>query len=370
MPHKGTEPREQHRVASTARLAGFILIAATLSSSGFAQEMRRTTPQPTGPQGQQTSPADPGYVNPSVANGQEWEVAADYVYDSRVRDCRDTQLISDAMQVAAAAMDRSFRQAAPLTSAESEAIGDSIFQTLAMHPDSPMYRMVDPPAREADRRYIETVGRTMLVNLQRDGIVYDFHIVDMDVPNAFAIPGGHIFVTTRLFDDRRMIQNEAQLAAVLAHEIGHVDLRHTSAVYETIRAAGFDPNDPAALQASQLFAQIIRALYQSEFEDESDEYAVRRLFEIGYSPFQFVAQWVAWSQIDGMSSAHGQPQQSQGGTLSDEVRNVLQSHNTPIVRACNTASMIEEIRGQYERQSYYVGFRNLTERVAASQRTY
>jgi hypothetical protein len=351
-----------------------MILVAAVAVPASAQEMRRTTPVP---QDHTQSPSSGGYMHQggpaqqqTPAGVEEWDLAVEQRYDPRVRECRDNQLMSDALQVAAAALDRSFRQGAELTAAESESIGDQLFQTLTQNPDSPMYQRVDPPAREADRQYIERVGNTLLVNLQRPGISYEFHIVAMDMPNAFAIPGGHIFMTTRLFDDRQLIANEAQLAAILAHEIGHVDLRHTSAVFETVRAAGFDPNDPAAMQASQLYAQIIRALYQSEFEDESDEYAVKRLFEIGYSPFQFVNQWVTWAQVDGVSSTHGQVAQSGEGTLSDELRNVLQSHNPAIVRACNTATIIEEIRSNYDRESYYVGYRNLYERVPAAQRTY
>lgn len=379
--------------SSLAAFASLTVVSAALlvlpPSEATAQDMRRnSTASPQGPSTRpapSTSTSTPrsssdrgGYTGqqaptPSAVRS-EWDTASEIVYDPRVRECRDTQLLSDALQIAAAAMDRNLRQGAELSAAESEQIGDALFETLAQHPDSPMFRRVDPPARERDRQYIESVGRLLLVNLQRDGITYEFHLVDMAIPNAFAIPGGHIFVTTALFDDRQLVENEAQLAAILAHEIGHVDLRHTSAVYETIRAAGFDVNDPAALQASQLFAQIIRALYQSEFEDESDEYAVKRLFELGYSPFQFVRQWVNWSQVEGMTSSHGptaaQQAPTSGGTLADEVRNVLQSHNTPIVRACNTASLIEDIRQNYERQSYYVGYRNLADRVSAGQRTY
>jgi predicted Zn-dependent protease len=74
-------------------------------------------------------------------------------------------------------------------------------------------------------RYVESVGRALVVNSPRQDVPYSFQIVEMDEPNAFALPGGHIFVSRGLL---LLANSEAELAYVLGHEMGHVAARHTA----------------------------------------------------------------------------------------------------------------------------------------------
>ncbi len=76
---------------------------------------------------------------------------------------------------------------------------------------------------QATLRYVNDLGRRIARNADQRGINYNFYVVNSDVVNAFAIPGGHIYVNRGLIE---RADNMSELAGVLAHEIGHVVERH------------------------------------------------------------------------------------------------------------------------------------------------
>jgi predicted Zn-dependent protease len=81
--------------------------------------------------------------------------------------------------------------------------------------------LVDDPALQD---YVAGIGQELARASERPELPWEFRVVDDPTPNAFALPGGFIFVTRGLMG---MIGSEAQLAAVLGHEIGHVTARHS-----------------------------------------------------------------------------------------------------------------------------------------------
>lgn len=72
-------------------------------------------------------------------------------------------------------------------------------------------------------KYVNLVGSAVALTCDRPNIPYHFAVLDDPSLNAFATPGGYVFVTQGLL---RHIQNEAELAAVLGHEIGHITAKH------------------------------------------------------------------------------------------------------------------------------------------------
>src|SRR5262245_27783754 len=84
-------------------------------------------------------------------------------------------------------------------------------------------------------RYVESVGKTLAVHSPRQDVPYTFQIVEMDEPNAFALPGGHIFVSRGLL---LLANSEAELAHVLGHEIGHVAARHAAKLDAHVKTLG------------------------------------------------------------------------------------------------------------------------------------
>ena len=125
---------------------------------------------------------------------------------------------------------------------------------------------------------------------------YEFHVLDdPETVNAFALPGGQIFITEGLL---ARLENEDQIAGVLGHEVGHVVARHGA---EHLAKAGllqgltgavvigaYDPDNPMGSQASAAIAgmigQLISLKYGRDDELESDRLGVRFLVESGYDP--------------------------------------------------------------------------------------
>ncbi len=73
--------------------------------------------------------------------------------------------------------------------------------------------------------YVSSVGKNLLKYVHRKNLKYKFTILDTPVVNAFAIPGGYVYVTRGIL---AYLNNEAQLASVLGHELGHVNARHSA----------------------------------------------------------------------------------------------------------------------------------------------
>ena len=72
--------------------------------------------------------------------------------------------------------------------------------------------------------YADALGQRLVKKSPRQDIPYQFHVVDMIEPNAFALPGGYVYVTRGLL---ALVNTEDELAGVVGHEIGHVAARHT-----------------------------------------------------------------------------------------------------------------------------------------------
>jgi predicted Zn-dependent protease len=77
---------------------------------------------------------------------------------------------------------------------------------------------------QALQQYLQTIGAALAAKSERPNLPWTFRVVDDPTPNAFALPGGYIFMTRGLLN---LMGNEAELASVLGHEIGHVTARHS-----------------------------------------------------------------------------------------------------------------------------------------------
>jgi len=105
-----------------------------------------------------------------------------------------------------------------------------IGESLALEGFGRYGRPVDDPELQ---RYVNLVGNAVARNSARPDIPYRFVVVQSELYNAFACPGGIIFVSARLV---KSMKDEAELAAVLAHEVGHVAHKHA---LQSIRRAQF-----------------------------------------------------------------------------------------------------------------------------------
>src|SRR5437763_15519383 len=90
----------------------------------------------------------------------------------------------------------------------------------------------------ADRErqdYVSNIGVRLAQQSERPSLPWHFTVVDVPAINAFALPGGYIYITRGILP---FLDNEAQLAGVLGHEIGHVTARHAAQQYSRSTTAG------------------------------------------------------------------------------------------------------------------------------------
>lgn len=150
------------------------------------------------------------------------------------------------------------------------------------------------PDQEA-QRFIDQIGERLVNStiVRQSGYQYDFHLLaDPNVVNAFALPGGQVFITAALFS---RLQNEHQLAGVLGHEIGHVIHRHGAeriAKMELTKgltgAAVIASGDYGTAQAAQMIGNLINMKYGRDQELESDDWGVRLMLEAGFEPLEMI----------------------------------------------------------------------------------
>jgi predicted Zn-dependent protease len=153
-----------------------------------------------------------------------------------------------------------------------------------------------------DQAIVDQVGKNILQSSSAGNSPYqfDFHLLaDPQTINAFALPGGQVFITRALYDK---LQTEGELAGVLGHEIGHVIARHsaeqiaktqlTEGLTGAAVIAAYDPNNPSSAQSAQIAAligQLITLKFSRDDELEADKFGVCFMNEAGYDPNEMVS---------------------------------------------------------------------------------
>jgi len=142
--------------------------------------------------------------------------------------------------------------------------------------------------------YVNLVGQTLASNTNRPELGFRFAVLDADYANAYSAPGGYVFITRGAI---RQMQDEAELAAVLGHEIAHITERH---IVESFKIKGKDDNekltgitrifsggkDAAGAAFLQALDQAVDLLfskgYKHEDELQSDAVSLQLLASTGY----------------------------------------------------------------------------------------
>ena len=151
------------------------------------------------------------------------------------------------------------------------------------------------PDAEA-QKFVKMVGQRIVAqsDAKQTPYQYDFHLLyDPKVINAFALPGGQVFITQALFNE---LESEDQLAGIFGHEIGHVVARHGAeriAKQELTQgltgAAVIASGDYQTAQAAQMIASLVNMSYGRDQELESDDLGVRFMIGAGYDPEALVS---------------------------------------------------------------------------------
>jgi len=148
--------------------------------------------------------------------------------------------------------------------------------------------------------YIRKIGEQILAQQQRVPFDFQFHVINSSAINAFATPGGYIYVFRGLII---LAENESELASVMAHEIAHATRRHINDMIERsqkltyatlagliagVLLGGGSGAGAAAVMGTMAGAQTLSLKYSRENEEEADRFGMGYLTAAGYDPKSMV----------------------------------------------------------------------------------
>ncbi len=175
------------------------------------------------------------------------------------------------------------RQLMLVTEGQEVAMGRTVNEEI-----TGQYGLYDDPALQ---NYIKSLGQTLEPYVHRPQLEYHFAVLDTPVPNAFAAPGGYVYLTRGIL---ALMNSEAELISVLGHEIGHISARHSVArlsygmVTEVVLGAASAVSEEFASfrDVAGLGTQLIFLSYSRRDEHEADDLAVEYSRKAGYSPLE------------------------------------------------------------------------------------
>ena len=139
------------------------------------------------------------------------------------------------------------------------------------------------------QQYVDRVGRRLAQSSKRPNLPWTFTVVDESAVNAFALPGGYIYLTRGILP---FLQDESEMAAVLGHEIGHVDGRHSAEAYSNQTFAGgglavlgiLVPETQPFAEAASVSLGLLFLKHGRSAELEADQLGVRYVAANGWAP--------------------------------------------------------------------------------------
>lgn len=169
----------------------------------------------------------------------------------------------------------------PISEADEIRIGQAAAAGVLADPKTPPYP--DPTVNA----FVTQVGQRVAAQSDRPGLPYVFHVLRSEELNAFALPGGEVFVTTAAL---KAMADESQLAGVLGHELAHVSRKHgldqlkRSMVAQGIVIAALGSTPQLVQQAGKIAEDLVLKGYGRDAENEADWYGVIYENAAGYDP--------------------------------------------------------------------------------------
>ena len=181
--------------------------------------------------------------------------------------------------------------------------------------------------------HVAAVGQAMLPHLRRRGIVYRFHVAQTPMINAFALPGGHVIVTTGMLG---FVQSNAELAEVIGHEIAHVDLRHAVERHQFQYRLG---------PLVELFHRLAAMPYTADQELDADAEGLRLSLAAGYDPAAAPALFTRLRQLEGPGRPRAvTPAGELGQSVEGAVASYFRSHPPSEERALRLEKLARKAR--------------------------
>ena len=226
--------------------------------------------------------------------------------------------------------------------------------------------LVDDPELQA---YVETLGRRLAAKSERPDLPWSFKVVDDPVVNAFALPGGFIYVTRGILAN---FDSEAELAAVLGHEIGHVTARHSVSQMsrQQLQQIGLGVGMVLSEEVRKYGGLVSAGLgllnlrYSRGDETQSDELGLRYMGRAGYDPDAMVGVFQMLAAVSGGGEGrlpqwqltHPYPENRE-----THIREVIQATGIPADGAVDRDALLDQVDGlvygENPREGYFKGSR-------------
>lgn len=209
---------------------------------------------------------------------------------------------------------------------------------------------------DALQKYVNQVGRYLSLQTERPDLPWHFGVLDSASVNAFATPGGHIFVTSGLL---KKMHSEAELAGVLSHEIAHVLRKHHLAAMKKAGGMGFladvaniavDQRGGGGYAGKELSKNLVSGIKEVLVRglDKDDEYEADRMGVViatrsGYDPYGLPT---VLQTLDGLSG-------------TSDVSLLFSTHPAPASRMDTLSDLMQSRLDHYQGQSVSDRFRRL-----------
>ncbi|MDA2936879.1 M48 family metalloprotease [Acidobacteria bacterium AH-259-A15] len=211
---------------------------------------------------------------------------------------------------------------------------------------------VEDPALE---HYLNQVGQTLARVSHRPELQWHFTVVDVPVVNAFALPGGYIYFTREILT---FMNNEAELAGVLGHEIGHVTARHAVSQISKAQLFGlglglgsiFSPTFYQLSDFAQLGVGLLFLKHGRDDERQSDQLGVEYMSKAGYDPRELSDFFVVFQQMREKEN--------------QSVPSWLSSHPDPPDRVKTTAQKAEDIIRNHPDKHWTIGQQTFLKQIS------
>lgn len=219
--------------------------------------------------------------------------------------------------------------------------------------------------------YVSAVGAAVAAHTRRRKIAYRFHIAQWPEPNAFALPGGHVIITTGMLAH---LHSEAELAMVLGHEIAHVDLRHCVEHYQYSARLGTVGAKPAGIIVD--LARIPLTISYSKYQElEADAQGLAMAAEAGYEPRAAAGFMVRFAAI--FTAGKPRPQQTRATPIEEAAEMSVQtlagyfrSHPLFPQRIQRLQNLAAKLARRMAGRAAYVGTENYGWRIPRIEREF
>lgn len=223
--------------------------------------------------------------------------------------------------------------------------------------------LTNDPALQA---YVASVGQALLPHIQRKPISYRFHVVDSPMINALALPGGGIVITTGMVN---FLETEAELAAILGHEISHVDLRHCiERLQYEMAARKIVGRDLATIARIQY--RLVHVSFNEQQELEADAAGVILAAKAGYHPRAGKTVFERLAKVKGERSQREEKPTLMSAELGTALKKALEhyfaTHPPSSKRAQQLERLFERNAPTWRLQKFYVGRSNYRDRIPRS----